>query len=144
MVGALWRTHGARITGCGASSTTSPRCAASCCTHHWQIFLPKERPGSWRPQRTQFAMESQLRWSLNKRVSAVWRLGRGLSEDLWSNYPRRAAKVSSPAVVRGFSSAYPVHRVTIVRKPPRLLSSDHYKFEDRRSRRPCADAEERA
>ena len=48
-------THGAGMTRCGASSTSSPRCAASCCTHHWQIFL-NVRGGSCRPHRMQFAM----------------------------------------------------------------------------------------
>src|SRR5271166_1982564 len=56
IVGSPRRTQGVRITGCGASPTISPRCAASCCTHHWQIFLPKEKPGSCRPHRLQFAM----------------------------------------------------------------------------------------
>jgi hypothetical protein len=43
----------------GELSASSPRCWASCCTHHWQIFLPKVKPGSWRPHRMQFAMESK-------------------------------------------------------------------------------------
>src|SRR3954468_5284913 len=50
------RTQGCRITGC-RFSTISPRCAASCCTHHWQIFL-NESGGSCRPHRMQFAMSS--------------------------------------------------------------------------------------
>src|SRR5215831_10974170 len=50
------RTHGAGITRWVASSLSSPRWAASCCTHHWQTFLPKLRGGSCRPHRIQFAM----------------------------------------------------------------------------------------
>ena len=41
------RSHGAVSTRCTGRS--SPRCAASCCLHHWQMFLPKLRPGSCRP-----------------------------------------------------------------------------------------------
>src|ERR1700730_19217446 len=52
------RTHGAGIIGCGASSDNSPRCAASCCLHHWQIFFPNIRGGSCRPHRMQFVMRS--------------------------------------------------------------------------------------
>ena len=57
-------THGAAMTGCTASSPSSPRCAASCRTHHWQIFFPNVSAGSCRPHRMQFAMS-------NKRVSAL-------------------------------------------------------------------------
>src|SRR5579863_612960 len=49
------RAQGAAMTGCGAFSISSPRCAASCCTHHWQIFL-NVKGGSCRPHRIQFAM----------------------------------------------------------------------------------------
>jgi hypothetical protein len=47
--------HGAGITGWTASSGSSPRCAASCRTHHSQI-LRKEKGGSFRPHCAQFAM----------------------------------------------------------------------------------------
>src|SRR5437660_6891951 len=55
MVDSLRRTQGRVMTGCGTLPDSSPRCAASCCTHHWQIFL-KDRGGSCRPHRIQFAM----------------------------------------------------------------------------------------
>jgi len=70
------RTQGVRITGCGASSTISPRCAASCCTHHWQIFLPKEKPGSCRPHRTQFAMNTKE----YQQSSEFWEVDPGLGK----------------------------------------------------------------
>src|SRR5207245_9093994 len=55
MVDPLRRTQGRVMTGCGTLPDSSPRCAASCCTHHWHIFL-KVRGGSCRPHRIQFAM----------------------------------------------------------------------------------------
>ncbi len=55
MLDSLRRTQGRVMTGCRTSSDSSPRCAASCCTHHWQIFL-NVRGGSCRPHRMQFAM----------------------------------------------------------------------------------------
>src|ERR1700690_425940 len=36
--------------------TSSPRCTASCCLHHWQIFLPKVNPGICRPHCTHCAI----------------------------------------------------------------------------------------
>src|SRR5215471_178301 len=58
------RTHGCRMTGCGMFSMSSPRCAASCCTHHWQIFL-NVNGGICRPHRIQFAMliQEYQQWS---------------------------------------------------------------------------------
>jgi hypothetical protein len=50
------RCQGTGITGCRASSDNSPRCAASCCTHHAQSRFPKENGGSLRPQLEQLAM----------------------------------------------------------------------------------------
>src|SRR5258708_5837436 len=50
------RSQGGASTRCTASSGSSPRCAASCCTHHEQIFFPKDKPGRLRPHLTQFAM----------------------------------------------------------------------------------------
>jgi hypothetical protein len=51
------RAQGAAITGCGMFPESSPRCTASWCTHHSQIFL-NESGGSLRPHRMQFAMGS--------------------------------------------------------------------------------------
>src|SRR5579864_2879404 len=76
MVDSLRRAQGRVMTGCGALSDSSPRCAASCCTHHWQIFL-NVRGGSCRPHRIQFAMS-------NTKVSAVeWVVG--LTEHTWAS-----------------------------------------------------------
>src|SRR5580698_1451644 len=48
------RDHGAvSIRWYGMSS---PRCAASCCLHHGQIFLPKVKPGICRPHCTHCAI----------------------------------------------------------------------------------------
>src|SRR5947208_13755317 len=49
------RCHRRVMTGCGASSGNSPRCAASCCTHQVQSLFPKENPASLRPQLEQLA-----------------------------------------------------------------------------------------
>src|SRR5438270_5709029 len=51
----LLRRHGGVSTGWRASSGNSPRCAASCCTHHGQSRFPRENPASLRPQLEQFA-----------------------------------------------------------------------------------------
>jgi hypothetical protein len=47
--------QGTGMTGWNASSGSSPRCAASCRTHHSQI-LRSENGGSFRPHCVQFAI----------------------------------------------------------------------------------------
>jgi len=66
-----------RMTGCGASSPSSPQWAASCCWHHWQSFLPKESGGSWRPHWMQLAMATTniKIISSSPESATVWRCG---------------------------------------------------------------------
>src|SRR5260370_15406302 len=119
-------THGLRMTGCGASSASSPRCAASCCTHHWQTFLPKVKPESWRPHRMQFAMVS---------ISAYQELG-ARSEEREINRGR--------IQLRGFASANLVHRLATAQTPRQLRSLERREFQARRYRPRCADGPEPA
>src|SRR5437868_9649186 len=51
--------HGAGISGCGASSGSSPRCAAWWRTHHAHSRFPKENGGSLRPQLEQVDMDTK-------------------------------------------------------------------------------------
>src|SRR5437868_5188272 len=54
--------HGAGISGCGASSGSSPRCAAWWRTHHAHSRFPKENGGSLRPQLEQMDIASKQRF----------------------------------------------------------------------------------
>ena len=86
------RTQGAAITGCGMAPESSPRCTASWCTHHSQIFL-NESGGSLRPHRMQFAMGSVKDY---QQLDRLWE-GHGFSravqtcEQAWALAPRNCA-----------------------------------------------------
>src|SRR6266700_2107710 len=56
---ALVRIQGVGITRWTASCATSPRCAASCCTHQGHSLLRKVKGESCRPHWRHFAIQSE-------------------------------------------------------------------------------------
>src|SRR5579864_4534353 len=78
------RTHGTAITGCRTSSSSSPRCAASCCLHHGQIFLPNVSPETRRPHRIQFAIGLIKDYQFDRKHVAPDAFVRGRFKGWWA------------------------------------------------------------